>query len=65
MTPKRAKEAMEAAKKLTTCGPWCDQLGKVLTPEEDAYVKKVWESMPGDTNYMNAFYRILHGRVDS
>ena len=36
---------------------------KHLTPGEDSYVATVWDSMPGDTCWMDAFFSILQGRV--
>lgn len=34
-----------------------------MTEGERAYVKQVWESMPGNTSWNDAFLRILNGRV--
>jgi len=36
-----------------------------LTPGEDAYVHKVWDTMPGHTCWMDAFFRILNGPEES
>lgn len=62
MTPERAKEAEQQAKALASYGPWSDQLGKVLTAEEDKYVRSVWDAMDGSACYMDAFFAIQNGR---
>jgi len=58
MTPKRAQEIIQAAYDRCTCGPWCDQLDKVMTDQERKEVNQVWDTMPGDTNFVDAIYRI-------
>jgi len=42
---------------------FCWDLDKRLTPGEDAYVRKVWDTMSGTTCWMDAFFRILNGKV--
>ena len=56
ITRERAAEAMAQAQALAKYGP-------VLTREEDAEIKAHWETKPGWTSYMDAFYDFLNGRV--
>lgn len=58
MTPQRAREIIQAAYDACTCGPWCDWLDRVMQPGEKEEVKQVWETMPGDTCFVDAIYRI-------
>jgi hypothetical protein len=58
MTPIRAQEIIQAAYDKCTCGPWSDQLDKVMTKEERQEVNAVWDTMPGDTCFVDAIYRI-------
>jgi hypothetical protein len=60
MTPERAQQIIQAAYDTCTCGPWSDQLDKVMSREERAEVNEVWETMPGDTCFVDAIYRIAH-----
>lgn len=32
-----------------------------MTPEEVRYVANIWETMPGNTCFMDAFFRVLSG----
>lgn len=32
-----------------------------VTKEEDAYVRRVWATLPGTSSWMSAFYLILNG----
>lgn len=34
-----------------------------VTPGEDSYIRNVWEGMPDNTSYMDAFFNILNDRV--
>jgi hypothetical protein len=58
LTQQRAKEAWDATE--GGIGPRSDRL--VLTEAERAYVKALWETMPGSTCFMDAFFRIEQGR---
>ena len=58
MIPERAQEIIQAAYDTCTCGPWCDQLDKVMTKEERQKVNQVWDTMPGDTCFVDAIYYI-------
>jgi hypothetical protein len=58
MTPERANEIIEQAQAKAKHGPWSDQLKKVMTPEEHATILAVWETMPGNTCYVDALLRI-------
>jgi hypothetical protein len=57
MTQERAQEIWDARK----CVPG---YGLQATPEEDAYVKRVWDALPGDTSWMTAFYLVLNGKAE-
>lgn len=39
-----------------------NDVSRVVTPGEDAYVKKVWDTLPGNTCWMSAFFLILQGK---
>jgi hypothetical protein len=38
---------------------------KGLTAAEADYVKRLWDTMPGYTCWMDAFYRVLHGKTEA
>lgn len=58
MNRDRAREILQTAYDTTTCGPWSDQLDKVMTREERAEICAVWDTMPGYTCFVDALYRI-------
>ncbi len=58
MTPNRAQYLIQAAYDKCTCGPWSDQLSRVMTEEERLEVNAVWDTMPGDTCFVDAIYYI-------
>lgn len=62
MTPSRAKEIIESAQEKSTCGPWSDQLDKVMSAVERADVIEVWNTLPGDSCFVDALYRIANGK---
>ena len=62
--PERANEIMAQCKAKATHGPWSDQLDKTLKVEEKAYVLSVWDTMPGNTSFLDAFFRILNNRLE-
>jgi hypothetical protein len=39
-----------------------NRVDHLVTPEEDACVRRLWETMPGTTCWMDAFHRIRLGR---
>lgn len=41
-----------------------NDITSVVTPEQDAYIRAVWATMPGTTCYMDAFFEILNDRID-
>jgi hypothetical protein len=41
----------------------CYSLDGVITEGESAYVSALWDTMPGYTCWMSAFFEILNGRV--
>lgn len=57
----RAREIWQAAKAVCVPGPVSDQIRRVMTPGEHAYVLSVWRSIPDDGScYMDAFHSILN-----
>jgi hypothetical protein len=58
MTPERAQEIIQSAYNTCTCGPWCDQIDKVMKEGERKEVIQVWDTMPGDTCFVDALYYI-------
>ena len=58
MPAKRAQEIIQAAYDCSTHGPWSDNLDKVMTNEERDQVNEVWQTMPGNTCFVDALYRI-------
>jgi hypothetical protein len=63
ITQERAREIMSRCQELAVHGPWCDQMDKVLTPEENAQILQHWESLPGTSCYMDSFFDFLNGTV--
>lgn len=56
LTHERVNQIIEQAKDKAVYGPWVDQLDKVMTPEEIKEVKDRWNTMSGDTNFVNALF---------
>jgi len=56
VTPKRAKEVISLGNE------WCNW-SKHCTPEEDTFVRKVWDTMPGYTSWHDALLRISKGET--
>ena len=62
----RAEEIERQARQKATHGSWCDQIDKVITPEEKAFVMAVWDAIPsGSSTFMDAFYAIKNGQIDT
>jgi hypothetical protein len=58
----RAREIFDECRK--SHGPWSDQLDKVMTDGEYAFVKSVWDVIvDGERSFATAFFRILRGGV--
>lgn len=55
LTQERAREAWEQR-------GLQNNLDGRLTPEEYAYVKRVWDTLPGTSCWMSAFFLILNGK---
>lgn len=53
---------VERAQAIWAARGMCNDLSKVVTPAEDAYVKSVWDTLPGNTTWMSAFFLILNGK---
>jgi hypothetical protein len=45
-------------------GPHSDRMWEQMTPGEYGYVLQVWDAMPGNTCWMDAFHRIAKGKVE-
>ncbi len=54
MTPERAKEILQAG------AQWCNW-GNHVSEEEDIYIRKLWDHMPGYTCWYDALCRIAKG----
>ncbi len=54
----RVKEIIKTARALATYGPWSDQLDSVMTAEERQSVKDLWNTMPGNTCFVDALLRM-------
>lgn len=53
MTLERIEEILERWRR-----PYWPDLGKLMTPEEKAEVMAVWDDMPGNTCFYDAFMRL-------
>jgi hypothetical protein len=62
MPAARAQEIIRRAQERASCGPWVEQIDKVLTEGERAAVNAVWDDMPGNTCFVHALQRIAGGR---
>lgn len=62
MTSERAKEIIKAAQKGAVGVPWVDRLDKIMTEAERKEVNQVWDTLPGNTCFVDALYRIANGR---
>lgn len=58
MTKDRAQEILKQAREKATVGPWCDQLDKVMTEEERKRVIKHWDTLSGETSFVDALQSI-------
>lgn len=63
ITRERAREIVRQAKEAATCGPWVDQLDKVMAPEEISTVNAYWNSLPGSTSFYDALMDFVDGTV--
>ncbi len=63
LTKERATEIVRLAREKATCGPWCDQLDKVMTPEERDEIIAHWDTKDGSSNFVNALYDFVNGKV--
>lgn len=60
MTPERAQEILQQARdRGAFC--WSDCLDQVMRPGERDEVRKVWDTMPGYTCFVDALNRIANG----
>jgi hypothetical protein len=60
----RAEEILAECQKKAGCTPWSDQLDKVMTDGEYAFVKSVWDFIPnGNSSFANAFFMVMKGEV--
>jgi hypothetical protein len=53
---------VERAKEIWAARGMCNDISRVVTPGEDAYVKLVWDTLDGASCWMSAFYLILNGK---
>lgn len=62
LTPERARKVWDEAGELQRTGrrfgPNADIVPALLTDGERAAVKALWDTMPGNTTWMDAFHRI-------
>lgn len=59
----RANAIWEEARRRTTYGPVSDQMTRVMTDNEIAYVLAVWEAVPsGASSFMSTFETIRRGQ---
>lgn len=54
----RAREIVEQAREATEHGPWSDNVERVLQPGEYRYVYDFWDTLPGDTSFVDALYAV-------
>lgn len=59
----RAETIFQLCRAAARSTPWVEQLDKQMTDGEIAYVKALWDTMPGYTCFCDAFHRIRLGRV--
>lgn len=54
LTRERVDEIIKQARDKSTYGPWSDQLDKVMTKEEREEVIQRWNTMDGETCFVDA-----------
>lgn len=59
MTANRAKEIWAAK----SHKPYMTDIRHLMTQDEHSFVMSIWQSMPGWTCYMDAFFSILNDRL--
>jgi len=64
VSPARAKAIIQKARSLAKHGPWSDQLAGAMTQGEHRFINDYWESLPGNTSYVNAIESIASGKAD-
>ncbi len=57
----KCRELEHSNPKTRKSGSWADQLENVISPEEDKEIQDLLQTMPGNTAYVHAFYRLLNG----
>lgn len=46
-------------------GPWTDAAGKMVKGSDAEHVvREVWEAMPGNTTWTDAFFRVMRGQAE-
>ena len=60
--PERAEAIFELARQKA---PWAENLDPNMTDGEIAYVKAVWDTLPGYTCFWDAFNNIRLGRLNN
>lgn len=53
---------VERARAIWAARGLCNDISRAVTPGEDAYVKQVWDTLPGSSCWMTAFYLIMNGK---
>jgi hypothetical protein len=64
MNQERAQQIVKQARAHAGCGPWSDQLDKIMTSAERDEVIAHWQTMPGHTCFVDALNRFANGRVE-
>lgn len=54
VTPQRAKQIMQQARAHAKHGPWVESLERVMTQGEYRFISDYWETMPGNTSFLDA-----------
>jgi hypothetical protein len=57
ITQERATEIFNQAVKQAKIGPWSDELRRIMTPDEIKAVYDQWQTMPGNTCFVDSFLR--------
>ncbi len=61
MTRERAAEVVRLAQERAGWLPWSEMLKYILTNDENAEVMRKWDTMPGNTCFVDALLRFRNG----
>lgn len=63
VTPTKHSISQDRAAEIWAARKYQHDISGAVTLEEDLIIRSLWERLPGNTSYMDAFFRFRDGRV--